>query len=99
MSKSTLKLVSSRPCKGPITRIRQAWIEGSSLQRTGRPDFYRAHEEGPGIVRVYQLYVDSKNRHYSWLGLIEFNNTRIMASDVEWAFYRGEYRIIKEIMD
>lgn len=62
MSKSTLKLVSSKP--EPVTRIRREWIKDSTLKPEGRPIVEAAYHRGPNVQRVTQYYRDSKNRRY-----------------------------------
>lgn len=58
----TLKLVYSKPEK--VTRIRRAWIEGSTLKPEGWPIVETAYHRGPNVQCVTQYYRDSKNRRY-----------------------------------
>lgn len=62
MSRSTLKLVFSKP--EPVTRIRKEWLEGSTLQKEGKPQLETAYYLGQGMHRVTQYYRDSKGRRY-----------------------------------
>lgn len=62
MSRSTLKLVFSKP--ESVTRIRKEWLEGSTLQKEGKPQLETAYHLGPNMHRVTQYYRDSKGRRY-----------------------------------
>lgn len=62
MSKSTLKLVYSK--QEPVTRIRAAWLEGSTLKKEGLPLVENLYSLGPKMHRVVQYYRDSKGRRY-----------------------------------
>lgn len=88
----TLKLVSSRP--EPVTRIRKAWLEDSSLHSSHIPEFlFNALEMN---FRVVQRYIDKEKRKYEWVADIEFDDTRISANNTQQAFYAGKYRVIRE---
>lgn len=88
----TLKLVSSRP--EPVTRIRKAWLEDSSLHSSHIPEFFFIKESM--TVRVVQRYIDKEKRKYEWVADIEFDDMRMLAKEAHQAYYAGKYRVIKE---